>query len=204
MKKLFVLVFLVIFSFNMIGCRKNTNVIDVADKKKDITVLSEVIEEIKQPLELTFSSGVGGWYNSVVLNSDGTFKGHYQDTDMGTFGGDYPDGTVYICDYHGKFGEFKKVDETTYKLTLKELNTTTQKEAWIKDKIMYVPSSPYGIEDGEEFILYMPGTDKKNLPEYIRDSWQLEGYMQQSKEAGKIPCYILFNPATESEFYSNN
>lgn len=56
------------------------------------------------PIDFVFSSGVGAWATSMTLEQDGAFSGEYYDADMGVCDEDYPNGTVYICDFRGGFG----------------------------------------------------------------------------------------------------
>ena len=74
------------------------------------------------PMDLEFSSGVGGWGTSLTLEQDGTFSGQFHDSDMGAIGEDYPNGTVYLCHFSGRFSDIEKVDEYSYSMTLSELN----------------------------------------------------------------------------------
>lgn len=55
------------------------------------------------PMDLEFSSGVGGWGTSLTLERDGTFSGQFHDSDMGAIGEDYPNGTVYLCHFPDGF-----------------------------------------------------------------------------------------------------
>ena len=53
------------------------------------------------PIDLEFSSGAGAWGTGLTLAADGSFSGEYHDSDMGDSGDDYPDGTVYLCNFPG-------------------------------------------------------------------------------------------------------
>ena len=85
---------------------------------------------------------------------------------MGAIGEDYPNGTVYLCHFSGRFLNIEKVDEYSYSMTLSELNCDDEGgEEWIEDGICYVPAAPYGMEDGETFVLYLPDTPTDGLDE---------------------------------------
>ena len=75
------------------------------------------------PIDFVFSSGVGAWATSMTLEQDGAFSGEYYDADMGVCDEDYPNGTVYICDFSGRFSDIEKVDEYSYSLRLAELDS---------------------------------------------------------------------------------
>lgn len=64
------------------------------------------------PIDFVFSSGVGAWATSMTLEQDGAFSGEYYDADMGVCDEDYPNGTVYICDFRGGFRTLKKWTNT--------------------------------------------------------------------------------------------
>lgn len=70
------------------------------------------------PKKFTFSSGAGGWATEITLNDDGNFNGQYYDFEMGDRGDEYPNGTVYISNFSGKFTIPKQIDEYTYSMRL--------------------------------------------------------------------------------------
>ena len=76
----------------------------------------------------SFSSGAGAWSTELRIHADGTFKGHYQDADMGDAGEGYAGGTLYVCDFTGKFGGLEKVDDVTWKMKL-ESRMAAQRES---------------------------------------------------------------------------
>ena len=86
------------------------------------------------PMDFVFSSGVGAWATSMTLEQDGAFSGAYYDADMGVCDEDYPNGTVYICDFSGRFSDIQKVDEYSYSLTLAELDSDYEAgKEWIEN-----------------------------------------------------------------------
>lgn len=107
-----------------------------------------------------FSSGSGGWSTDVTIYEDGSFSGVFHDSDMGVTGEGYPNGTVYLCEFSGKFSELEKKDDFTYTCSLEEI--TQEEEAGIErisqeDGIKYIYSDPYGFDGGKEFEFYLPG-----------------------------------------------
>ena len=60
-----------------------------------------------------FSSGAGAWFTELRIRSDGSFEGLYQDADMGVTGDGYPNGTLYYCEFSGRFDQLEKVDDLT-------------------------------------------------------------------------------------------
>ena len=58
----------------------------------------------------------------------GSFEGSYYDADMGDRGENYPNGTVYLCNFSGKFTDITQVNDYTYSMTLEngELYVTAE------------------------------------------------------------------------------
>ncbi len=151
--------------------------------------------------EFYFSSGAGGWYTDVSINSDGSFEGHFQDSDMGDTGDGYPGGTLYISDFTGRFDKPEKVDDFTYKMKMSSLTIKDRPEKEIIDDVLYVRSTAYGLDGGEEFYLYLPGAKIADLPEEYR---QWVGYynMESMKET-ELSFYGLYNIKEGNGFSSN-
>ncbi len=123
-----------------------------------------IMEQLPEGFD--FGSGAGGWATYFNLNSDGTFTGRYHDSDMGDTGEGYPNGTVYICNFDGKFSLPKQVNESTYSMELEYLNTEgTPGKEYCEDDTRYIDSEAYGFEDAEEFLIYLPGCPLEQIPE---------------------------------------
>lgn len=140
----------------------------------------------------SFSSGAGAWSTELSINSDGTFEGLYHDADMGDSGESYPGGTLYICNFKGRFDHLEKVDEFTVKMKLVSLEFEQEpgKEE-LADDVKYIYSTAYGLDGGEEFYLYLPGAKLEQFPEEYR-SWV--GYYNLENTAETVlPFYGLYN-----------
>jgi len=149
------------------------------------------------PMTLHFSSGAGGWQTELTLQRDGAFAGQYHDSDMGSTGTDYPGGTVYLCEFEGRFGNFQTVDDTTLSLTLEELTALTKEdEIWTEDGVRFIGATPYGLKNGTDFLLYLPETPVSVLTDSGRSGWPLA-------ETGSdtLNCYGLHNPALDATFF---
>lgn len=120
-------------------------------------------------MEWTFSSGAGGWSTDLRIQPDGIFNGTFHDSEMGETADEYPNGTVYYCEFSGKFSAAAQEDGNTLKLHVDELKQKdeTDKEI-IEDGIRFVATSSYGIELGDELTLYQPGTPLEELTESMR------------------------------------
>lgn len=148
-----------------------------------------------------FSSGAGAWCTELVINSDGTFKGNYHDSDMGDGGEAYPNGTLYYCDFLGMFCDLEKVDAYTYKMKLASIVYKNEPEkAEIIDGVRYVYSTAYGLEGGEDYYLYLPGAKLADLPkDYLLwvGYWNLENTTETV-----LPYYGLYNVTVKNGFSS--
>lgn len=164
----------------------------------------EIIEEtslpIKNTMEFFFSSGAGGWGTELYLEKDGSFTGEFHDSNMGETGEGYPNGTCYICEFSGKFADIEKIDDTSYRMTLSEL--TTEKEVgeeWIENGILYVVSTPYGIEGGSEFMFYTPRAEINSMSEEFLWWWPMR-FEEVLPE--KLGHYGIHNVNTNDGFFS--
>ena len=142
------------------------------------------------PAEFVFTSGAGGWATELNLEKDGTFHGQYHDSEMGESGENYPNGTTYICNFSGKFSLPEAEGEYEYSMHLEELNVEPGDE-YYENGVRYVISDlPYGLEDGEEFKIFMPGISAENLPDNFL-MW-LQGFTDVT-EMETLPYYGIYN-----------
>ena len=188
------------------GCGKENESKIVPEKNKE-TVKEETKPEKDPlldilPLEFVYSSGAGAWESIITLNPDGSFIGTYQDSEMGSSGEGYSNGTVYTCKFSGKFEEIKQVNDYTYTMTLAEVTTEKKEgEEWIEDQILYIAAAPYGLENGKEFLLYTPETPIKELSEEFLNWWP-KRYLQEEQALEKLSCYGIYNKETEIGFFT--
>ena len=127
----------------------------------------------------------------LTLAADSSFSGEYHDSDMGDGGDDYPDGTVYLCNFSGKFTDIKQLDDHSYSLTLEELSSDyEQGKEWVEDGVRYVSSEPYGVEQGKDFILYLPDTPTDGLNEEFLSWWPGQ---YQEDQSDTLDFYGLYN-----------
>lgn len=152
-------------------------------------------------LEFYFSSGAGAWWTELQIREDGSFEGHYQDSDMGDTGDDYPNGTVYICDFSGQFSELVKVNEYTWATNIQEMELEKEPDTTeIIDGIRYICSEPYGLYGAERILFYLEGAPLDELPEEYR-SW-VGYYDYEVMEETELPFVGIYNEAEEQGFSS--
>lgn len=146
-----------------------------------------------------FSSGAGAWGTTLMIREDGRFSGEYSDSDMGSTGEGYPNGTIYQCNFTGQFSKLVKVNEYTYSMVITELDLEREPGTEeIKEETLYVYSQPYGLEDAQNILIYLPGAPLSDLPEEFR-GWV--GYYDLSAtEETVLPFYALNNESQQQGF----
>lgn len=172
----------------------------------DTPVAESTAKENKEPfsfadisnLEFWFGSGAGAWCTVLTVHANGTFEGEYHDSDIGSSGDAYPYGTYYLCNFTGNFAEPEKLNDYTYSVRIEQMDLERSPGTEeIKEGIKYIYSGPYGLEDAEEVLFYMPGAPIQELPEGYRD-WV--GYSQITDT--QLPFYGLYNVKAENGFSS--
>lgn len=145
-----------------------------------------------------FSSGAGAWETDLSIAADGSFTGSYHDSDMGSTGTNYPNGTVYLCDFAGKFGAVEKVNDYTYKTTIEKLESKEKEgKEEISDGMKFIYSTAYGLSDAEDIYIYMKGAPSDKLPQEYQ-----EWVMFPLDNAKTLPFYGLYNEKEQLGFYS--
>ena len=151
--------------------------------------------------QFSFASGAGGWSTELMINDDGSFTGDYHDSDMGDMGDDYPNGTIYVCKFSGRFGDVKKVNDTTYSMHLQEISLENEVgDEWIEDDVRYVASEPYGLDNADEIMVYLEGTPTADLPEEFL-SWIAMPQAWGENIPDVLPCQGLYNVAAQEGFF---
>lgn len=143
-------------------------------------------------LEFWFSSGAGGWATQMSIRPDGSFAGLYMDGDVGT---------TYQCTFSGQFSQPEKVNDYTYSMHI--LSMTYEQEpgtSETKDGILYQYTTPYGLDEAETLLIYLPGAPLAELPEEYR-SWVGYYYLENTTDT-VLPYYGLYNEAKQAGFSS--
>ncbi|MCI9124301.1 MAG: hypothetical protein HFH35_09535 [Eubacterium sp.] len=154
----------------------------------------------KMPKKFVFASGAGGWSTEITLKNDGSFTGQFHDSDMGDIGTRYPNGTVYICDFSGKFSAAKRLNKYTYSMTLKKIKADKKAgKTYYQNGVRYVTSDPYGFDNGKNFRIYCPGIKMSKLPSGFV-SW-MYAFMNTSKTK-TLPNYGIYNVKGDMGFFA--
>ena len=168
---------------------------------------------ITEPLELLFCSGAGAWGTNITLNPDGSFVGDYHDADLNT---------IYVCQFHGRFGNVKKLSDASWLLILDELELNTDYsvgEEWDEPNgdytIHYISSEPYGfdgddwaaLKPGAQFILYSPEATGHEQGTELYGAMEFQSWMHRHKEFlsadDTLGCWGLQNMETGRGFFGD-
>ncbi len=171
---------------------------DKADKNSKVNKTGSDTEDENlfaiMPDYFYFSSGAGGWGTDIIISEDGSFEGSYHDSDMGDTGEGYQYGTVYVCNFTGKFDVPQPTDdEYIYTTKLLDLTLTDADKIGttvIEDETRYIYTDPYGFEDADEFMIYLPGASLSDMTEECR-SWV--DVRMESIESLPVDYYVLYN-----------
>lgn len=169
---------------------------------EDTKVTDEDAFSMIEGVEFYFGSGVGAWGTVLKMGEEGRFVGNYHDTNMGDTGEDYPNGTVYLSNFHGKFKNAKKIDNYTYSLELDELVYDEPFEDYYENGLRYIIEDA-GELDGKEFMLYLPKSIVKNLPEEFVKWVSMPNAWSSYDIPTLLPFYGLYNVEKEYGFSSS-
>lgn len=154
-----------------------------------------------QYLEFWFASGAGAWATQLSIRPDGSFSGEYHDSDMGDRCDDYPNGTRYQCTFSGSFSQPVKINDYTYSMQILSISYVNEPDtSEIKDDTLYHYTTPYGLDETDSLLVYLPGAPLAELPEGYR-SWVGYYYLENTTDT-TLPYYGLYNEA-EAEGFSS-
>ena len=154
----------------------------------------------EMPENFVFSSGAGGWSTELKVEDDGTFTGAYHDSEMGITGENYPNGTVYICNFSGSFSDPVQTDDDTWSVKIDSLQTEgTEGEEYYEDGVRYIYAEPFGLTGTDELQIFPMGTPVDQIPEGFL-SWT--GMYFDPETEDNLPFYGIYNAAEECAFIS--
>ncbi len=160
--------------------------------EKRVSLTADSVFKAISGIEFCFSSGAGAWQTELYISQDGAFYGRYEDADMGDSGNDYPNGTLYECDFSGKLSVDGQLSRYSWKLHIDSLIKKTKSDhEYIENGVRHIPSPPYGLEQTNYLILYTPGMPVSELSEdflswapMYEDSIHMYGYAIFNEEKG--------------------
>lgn len=165
----------------------------VPTKKPKINATGKNIFTKLTTITFCFLSGAGGWSTEVKMKADGTFTGFYHDSDMGNSAKSFPNGTRYECHFYGQFSKVKKINDYEFSMRIKYLHTKGKYgEEKIIDGVRVITKNPYGFDNADKFILYLPGRNTADLP---------KPFLSWVEELGHFLSYFgLYNVGGEQGF----
>lgn len=156
---------------------------------------------VSMPASFLFCSGAGGWSTALMLEDDGSFSGLFRDSDMGDTGADYPNGTCCVCEFTGCFTQPRQMDDGVWSMGIAELVLTRPADgtAWVEDGVRYIAVGPYGLENAEELLVYLPETPAEGLNEWVIRA-AMGPYDWQATDEGTLGLYEIYNVNEEVGF----
>ena len=149
-------------------------------------------------LEWYFSSGVGGWSTDMRISADGAFSGEFHDSEMGEMADEYPNGSVYYCAFSGQMSILNQVDDHAWKIGIDSVTLEAAPgHEEIADGVRYVTSELYGLTEGDEMLLYLPGTPVDVLTEDMRFWAHL---LDEEEMPSVLENWFLYSEKSESGF----
>ncbi len=182
---------------NYLKCYDNSELITWIQNVKNTSSIFELM-----PKGFNFTSGAGGWRTHIDIEADGSFVGQYYDADIGVVGTSYPEGTVYICNFSGKFSEPVQINEYTYLMELEDIDVANvPNEIYYENGIKYICVEPYGFDNADKFLIYTPGAKITELPDGFV-LW-LSAFLNV-EITENLPYYGIYNLSGEKGFVSYN
>lgn len=183
---------------------KETENYQSTEKEEDITPVTEHTKSFFNsiPGEFIFSDKAGTGKTVLTISEDGTFTGKYSDTNAGEKGSAYPNGTVYICNFSGKFAQPIPLDDFTFISKLEKTDMEeTPRTSEIKDGVKYVYTTPYGLENAQEVVFYKPGAAASLLTEELMNQLPMKNEIKDT-----IPenVFVLCNLKEQTAFVGEN
>lgn len=216
MKKIILLLLSAAMLLCFVGCRRETEIPAVSTPSTEATSIPTETAEATEPSTAAtlpkesfsfsqlqhrvfrFSSGAGGWDTNLRIASDGSFSGDFHDSNMGITEPEYPNGSVSLSNFTGRFSWPVKVDDYTYSLKIEAIRYEVQPGTTeIRDGIQYCYGDAYGLANAQELLLYLPGTPLNSLPE----DFLIWAHLYGTEETA-LPFYGLYDPVEANGFYS--
>lgn len=207
-KKLLYIILAVSFACTVIGCGAtmpgdaNTEPYEESqiESEEDSTESSDLTFADLAGRQFEFCSGAGGWMESFTIEKDGYFTGLFNDSNMGSTGEGYENGTRYSSSYTGHFTNLTKVNEYTYTMELADISykepVDTEEISEI-DQVKYIYTDSYCLGGTNIFTIYLPGTPLAELSEEVL-RWI--HYANESEE--ELTMIIIVDEANGYGIYS--
>ena len=167
----------------------------------------EAVEVGKETLSQLFSSlplhHFEAYTNEMGLSLTMEEGGSFTGTDVSN-----GNPQTQICEFTGQIANLRKVNDLQYVFSVENLSYPDPDQITKQNGTQFVTAKPFGMEEEDEFLLYLPGYPITNLPSLILRSLEDAGqptWYQYSYEM--LPCYVLWNLEKDSvytSFYVND
>lgn len=161
----------------------------------------DILKEISGK-SFSFYSGSGAWMTNLTFtDGKGNFEASFSDSDI-----DQVQGAECV----GKFDLVERIDDTSYKLKLSNVKTTSQiGESYVNGKLNIGKKVPYGFETLENpdeysnsFTLYLPKRLKSQIDENVY-AWAYNVTDHAYIDDYQSRIFILANDSTKAGFAEN-
>lgn len=142
---------------------------------------------------------VGG-QTGMRIQEDGSFSASYYAMDTEDTGEDYQGGTMYYGSGFGQIAEPVRVDDYTYKAKVESITYSEAGEESLQGGMRMVYTEVYGLEEAEEFMIYLPGKKVTQLPEAYIEGVKEQLCDENGNMPETLPFYGIFNESTETGF----
>jgi hypothetical protein len=140
-------------------------------------------------------------YRTIHLNSDGTFTGQYVGNTFET-GIGYPNGTVHISNFSGKFSTPQRVSEHVYVMRLEELKLNgTVGDVNYECGRRYITDDVEDFNVGDTFYLYLPVISTLDLPEPFLNWDPIYG---NTENEPLLVYYGIYNVGAGTGYYARS
>lgn len=174
---------------------------DVASDDADFLDVSQFFERVSG--SFIFTSGAGAWSTQLVVEADGSFSGCYSDWNAVSDEG-YSNGETYLCNFSGVFADPVQVAEGVYTVQMAQLVTEGEEgEEYVEDDMLYITSTPYGLDETDEVTFYLPGAVLSDMSESTTELIASYGNLlvgEGYEEDGVLTVCMICNEAQEAVF----
>ena len=166
-----------------------------------VEVGKETLNKLFSSLPLHYFETATDEFNlSLTMEEGGSFTG----TDVSNGNGNPQ---TRICEFTGQISNLRKVNDLQYVFSVENLSYPDPDQITKQNGTQFVTANPFGMEERDRFLLYLPGYPITNLPSLVIRSLEDAGnpiwYYYSFEE---LPCYVLWNLEKDivyTSFYVN-
>ena len=134
-----------------------------------VYIHSEEVEEFFSELEgyvFRYSQSGKGGTTTLTMGQGGSFSGQYLRHVAAESGANYNKGTIYICNFTGRFANATEKSSKVYTMEIAELKASAEAGNTVyKDGYRYVATEAYGLAGASTVELYFSGASTADMDE---------------------------------------